>query len=106
MVCHTVPGGREYAGGLAFMLPFDRPLVRKLYGKFGYIDFVPEPDFHPAEDGSDQIDLTLTADHRAIYGADPDTFSPFAGEMGVPLLGRGSSRSFVWNWYQNCGRSL
>ena len=36
--------------------------MRKLYGKFGYIDFVPEPDFHPAEDGSDQIDLTLTAD--------------------------------------------
>jgi outer membrane protein assembly factor BamA len=22
--------------------------MRKLYGKFGYIDFVPEPDFHPA----------------------------------------------------------
>jgi len=36
--------------------------MRKLYGKFGYVDFVPEPDFHPAEDGSDQIDLTLTAD--------------------------------------------
>jgi outer membrane protein insertion porin family len=36
--------------------------MRKLYGKFGYIDFVPEPDFHTAEDGSDQIDLTLTAD--------------------------------------------
>jgi outer membrane protein insertion porin family len=36
--------------------------MRKLYGKFGYIDFVPEPDFHPAEDGTDQIDLTLTAD--------------------------------------------
>jgi outer membrane protein insertion porin family len=36
--------------------------MRKLYGKFGYIDFVPEPDFHPADDGSDQIDLTLTAD--------------------------------------------
>ena len=36
--------------------------MRKLYGKFGYIDFVPEPDFHPAEDGCDQIDLTLTAD--------------------------------------------
>src|ERR1022692_2487380 len=36
--------------------------MRKLYGTFGYIDFVPEPDFHPAEDGSDQIDLPLTAD--------------------------------------------
>src|SRR5450759_336134 len=29
--------------------------MRKLYGKFGYVDFVPEPDFHP-EEGSDQID--------------------------------------------------
>ena len=27
---------------------------------------------------------------RAIFGADPDTFSPFAGEMGVALVGRGS----------------
>jgi cytochrome P450 len=27
---------------------------------------------------------------RSIFAADPDTFSPFAGEMGVPLLGRGS----------------
>ena len=36
--------------------------MRKLYGRFGYIDFVPEPAFHPAEDGADQIDLTLTAD--------------------------------------------
>ena len=36
--------------------------MRKLYGKFGYIDFVPEPNFDPAEDDSDQIDLTLTAD--------------------------------------------
>jgi outer membrane protein insertion porin family len=35
--------------------------MRKLYGKFGYIDFVPEPSFEPAAD-SDQIDLTLTAD--------------------------------------------
>ncbi len=35
--------------------------LRKLYGKFGYIDFVPEPsfDFIP---NTDQIDLTLTAD--------------------------------------------
>src|SRR5260370_15606148 len=36
--------------------------MRKLYGKFGYIDFVPEPDFHPAGDSTDQFDLTLTAD--------------------------------------------
>jgi outer membrane protein insertion porin family len=35
--------------------------MRKLYGKFGYIDFVPEPSFEPVPD-SDQIDLTLTAD--------------------------------------------
>jgi cytochrome P450 len=27
---------------------------------------------------------------RTVFGADPDTFSPFAGESGVPLLGRGS----------------
>ena len=35
--------------------------LRKLYGKFGYIDFVPEPNFE-FEPQSDQIDLTLTAD--------------------------------------------
>jgi outer membrane protein insertion porin family len=35
--------------------------MRKLYGKFGYIDFVPEPNFDIIPD-SDQIDLTLTAD--------------------------------------------
>jgi outer membrane protein insertion porin family len=35
--------------------------MRKLYGKFGYIDFVPEPSFEPVAD-TDQIDLTLTAD--------------------------------------------
>jgi outer membrane protein insertion porin family len=35
--------------------------LRKLYGGFGYIDFVPEPsfDFPP---NTDQIDLTITAD--------------------------------------------
>jgi len=35
--------------------------MRKFYGKFGYIDFVPEPspDVVP---NSDQVDLTLTAD--------------------------------------------
>jgi len=35
--------------------------MRKLYGQFGYINFVPEPAFEP-QPGSDQIDLTITAD--------------------------------------------
>jgi outer membrane protein insertion porin family len=35
--------------------------MRKLYGEFGYIDFVPEPSFEPVPN-SDKIDLTLTAD--------------------------------------------
>ncbi|MCC6860822.1 MAG: outer membrane protein assembly factor BamA [Bryobacterales bacterium] len=35
--------------------------LRKLYGEFGYIDFVPEPDFNIIPN-SDKIDLTLTAD--------------------------------------------
>ncbi len=35
--------------------------MRKFYGKFGYIDFVPEPSFDVVPD-SDKIDLTLTAD--------------------------------------------
>ncbi len=35
--------------------------MRKLYGEFGYIDFVPEPDFNVIPQ-SDKIDLTLTAD--------------------------------------------
>jgi outer membrane protein insertion porin family len=35
--------------------------MRKLYGEFGFIDFVPEPAFEPIPN-SDQIDLTLTAD--------------------------------------------
>ena len=35
--------------------------MRKLYGEFGYIDFVPEPDFNIIHD-SDKVDLTLTAD--------------------------------------------
>jgi outer membrane protein insertion porin family len=35
--------------------------MRKLYGEFGYIDFVPEPDFNIIPN-SDNIDLTLTAD--------------------------------------------
>ena len=35
--------------------------LRKLYGEFGYIDFVPEPSFDP-QPGSDKIDLTLTVD--------------------------------------------
>jgi outer membrane protein insertion porin family len=35
--------------------------LRKLYGEFGYIDFVPEPSFDPLP-GSDRIDLTLNVD--------------------------------------------
>jgi outer membrane protein insertion porin family len=35
--------------------------MRKLYGQFGYIDFVPEPSFDVIPN-TDQIDLTLTAD--------------------------------------------
>ena len=35
--------------------------MRKFYGKFGYIDFVPEPSFDVIPD-SDKVDLTLTAD--------------------------------------------
>ena len=35
--------------------------LRKLYGEFGYIDFVPEPDFEPFPN-SDKIDLTLNVD--------------------------------------------
>ena len=35
--------------------------LRKLYGEFGYIDFVPEPSFDPVPN-TDKIDLTLTAD--------------------------------------------
>jgi cytochrome P450 len=35
--------------------------------------------------------LTATTEGvKRVFGADPDTFSPFAGEMGAPLLGRGS----------------
>ena len=35
--------------------------LRKLYGEFGYIDFVPEPSFDPIP-GSNQLDLTLNVD--------------------------------------------
>jgi len=35
--------------------------MKKLYGEFGYIDFVPEPSFDPVAN-SDKMDLTLTAD--------------------------------------------
>jgi outer membrane protein insertion porin family len=35
--------------------------LRKLYGQFGYIDFVSEPNFEPIP-GTDKIDLTLTFD--------------------------------------------
>jgi cytochrome P450 family 110 len=37
--------------------------------------------------------LVLTSTNegvKQIFAADPDTFTPFAGEMGIPLLGRGS----------------
>ncbi len=36
--------------------------LRKLYGDFGYIDFVPSPDPEPAPGGKDQIDLTIDVD--------------------------------------------
>jgi len=35
--------------------------LRKLYGEFGYIDFVPEPSFDP-QPNSDKIDMTLNVD--------------------------------------------
>ena len=35
--------------------------LTKLYGQFGYIDFVAEPSFEPIPN-SDKIDLTLTFD--------------------------------------------
>jgi len=35
--------------------------MRKLYGGFGYIDFVPEPDVEPLPN-TNKIDLTITAD--------------------------------------------
>ncbi len=35
--------------------------LRKLYGQFGYIDFVPEPDFD-IRPGSDKVDLILNLD--------------------------------------------
>jgi outer membrane protein insertion porin family len=35
--------------------------LRKLYGEFGYIDFVPEPSFDPVAN-SDQMNLTLSVD--------------------------------------------
>ena len=35
--------------------------MQKLYGEFGYIDFVPEPDFYPIPN-TDRIDLTLSVD--------------------------------------------
>ena len=35
--------------------------LRKLYGQFGYIDFVAEPNFEPIP-GTDKIDLTLNFD--------------------------------------------
>ena len=38
--------------------------LRKLYGQFGYIDFVSEPNIEPVP-GTDKIDLTLNFDHKA-----------------------------------------
>jgi outer membrane protein insertion porin family len=35
--------------------------LRKVYGQFGFIDFVPEPSFDPIP-GTSDIDLTITAD--------------------------------------------
>ncbi|MEZ5402949.1 MAG: outer membrane protein assembly factor BamA [Bryobacteraceae bacterium] len=35
--------------------------MRKIYGEFGYIDFVPEPEFEPLP-GTDKINLTLNVD--------------------------------------------
>jgi outer membrane protein insertion porin family len=35
--------------------------IKKLYGEFGYMNFVPEPSFDPIPN-TDKIDLTLTAD--------------------------------------------
>ena len=35
--------------------------LRKVYGQFGFIDFVPEPSFDPIP-GTNDIDLTITAD--------------------------------------------
>jgi len=35
--------------------------IRKLYGEFGYIDMVPEPDINP-QMGTDKIDFTLNVD--------------------------------------------
>ncbi len=35
--------------------------IRKLYGEFGYIDMVPEPDINPVT-GTDKVDFTLNVD--------------------------------------------
>lgn len=35
--------------------------LRELYGEFGFIDFVPEPNIEPVQ-GADQIDVTINAD--------------------------------------------
>ncbi len=45
--------------------------MRKLYGEFGYIDMVPEPDFRMVP-GTDKLDMTLSVDEgdavfRAAY---------------------------------------
>jgi outer membrane protein insertion porin family len=40
--------------------------LRKLYGQFGYIDFVPEPDPEVVPN-TDKVDLTLTADEGKMF---------------------------------------
>src|SRR5438876_6604782 len=46
--------------------------MKKLYGEFGYIDFVPEPSFDPLP-GTDKIDLTLTADEGKQFRSEEHT---------------------------------
>ncbi len=40
--------------------------LNKLYGQFGYIDFVPEPSFSPIPD-TDKIDMTLNVDEGSRF---------------------------------------
>jgi outer membrane protein insertion porin family len=40
--------------------------MRKLYGMYGHIDFVPEPNFEFIPD-TDQVDLTITADEGKMF---------------------------------------
>ena len=54
---YNVPGARAQVG---------IEQLRKTYGQFGYIDFVPEPNFDIVPN-TDQIDLTLTADEGKTF---------------------------------------